>query len=264
MRTSNPAFSRQEAFAPKEWGGIMADLQRSEAKARVASTTMTVRGTIVKTAILLAIAVGVAAFSWNTALDNMSLAMPMALGGGLGGLVIAIIVGFKPRSAPVLAPVYAVLEGLFLGVISLVFAKRAGPDGAWMIGQAVMITLGILAALLMAFSMGVIRLGSTAMKVVSVATMGVGLVYLASFVMSLTGFGSIGFIHQGTPLGIGFSLFVIALASFNLVMDFQFVESGVENQAPKYMEWYAGFGLLVTLVWLYIEVLRLLSKLREK
>lgn len=264
MRTSNPVFGKQEAFAPREWGGIIADLQRSEAKARLASTTMTVRGTVVKTAILLAIAVVVAAFSWNTAQANASIAMPMVMGGALGGFVMALVISFKPKAAPILAPVYAGLEGLFLGVISLVVARSAGPQGAWMIGQAVTITLGILAALLVAFSMGLIRIGSTAMKVVIIATSGVCLIYLASFIMRLAGFGGIGFIHEGTPLGIAFSVLVIGLASFNLVMDFQFVEQGVQNQAPKYMEWYAGFGLLVTLVWLYIEVLRLLSKLRQK
>lgn len=264
MRTSNPAFSRQEAFAPREWGGIMADLQRSETKARVSSTTMTIGGTTAKTGILLGLAVICAAFSFNYAQTNPGVAMPMALGGAIGGLVLALIIGFKPTASPFLAPIYALLQGLFLGVISLVFAKQAGPQGAWMIAQAVAITLGILAALLIAFSTGLVRLGTTATKVVVVATMGVGLVYLASFVMSLMGFGGIGFIHQGGPIGIGFSLLVIGLASLNLVLDFQFIEQGVENQAPKYMEWYAGFGLLVTLVWLYIEVLRLLSKLREK
>ena len=126
------------------------------------------------------------------------------------------------------------------------------------------LTIVILAALLIAFSMGVIRLGSTATKVVSVATIGVGLVYLASSVMYWTGFGSIGFIHQGGPIGIGFRLFVIVLASFNLVLDFQFVEQGVENQSPKYMEWYGAFGLVVTLIWLYLEILRLLAKLQSR
>jgi uncharacterized YccA/Bax inhibitor family protein len=264
MRSSNPAFSKQEAFAPREWGGIMADLQRSESKARIASTTMTVQGTIVKTAILLAIAVIVAVFAWNQASTNPATAMPMALAGIFGGLVVGLIIGFKPTSAPFLAPVYAILEGLILGVISLIVAQKVGPQGTWMVAQAVGITLGILAALLIAFSMGLIRIGSTATKVVIVATLGVGLVYVASMASNLFGFGGFGFIHQGTPLGIGFSIFVIALASFNLVLDFQYIESGVENQAPKYMEWYAGYGLLVTLVWLYIEVLRLLMKLREK
>ena len=116
MRTSNPAFSRQEAFAPREWGGIMADLQRSETKARVSSTTMTVGGTIAKTSILLVIAVAVATFAWKTASENPSLALPMGLGGGLAGCVFAFIIGFKPQSAPFLSPVYAALQGLFLGL----------------------------------------------------------------------------------------------------------------------------------------------------
>lgn len=264
MRTSNPVFGKQEAFAPREWGGIMADLQRSESRARQASTTMTVRGTVVKTAILLAIAVAVAAFAWNGAQANPSIAMPMVLVGVFGGLILSLVIGFNPKSSPFLAPVYAGLEGLFLGVISLVFARQAGPQGAWMIGQAVTITLGILAALLIAFSMGLIRVGSTAMKVVIIATSGVCLIYFANIIMRLCGLGGLGFIHEGTPLGIAFSVLVIGLASFNLVMDFQYVEQGVQNRAPKYMEWYAGFGLLVTLVWLYFEVLRLLSKLRQK
>lgn len=264
MRTSNPAFSRQEAFAPREWGGIMADLQRSETKARVSSTTMTIGGTIVKTGILLILTVTCAAFSWNLGQTNPSVALPVAWGGFFGSLILSLIIGFNPKSSPFLTPAYAVLEGLLLGVISLVFAKRAGPDGAWMIAQAVAITLGILAALLIGFSIGAIRLGSTATKVVIVATMGVGLVYMANMFARVFGYGGFGFIHEGSPIGIAFSAFVIILASLNLVLDFQFVEQGVQNQSPKYMEWYAGFGLLVTLVWLYIEVLRLLSKLREK
>lgn len=264
MQSSNPVFARQEAFSPRGGGGIMDQLRLAESGLRAASTTMTVRGTVVKTSFLLAIAVVVAAFSWNAAQASPSVAMPMVMGGIFGGLILGLVISFNPKASPFLAPVYAGLEGLFLGVISMVVAKSAGPQGTWMIAQAVAITLGILASLLIAFSAGLVRLGSTATRVVIVATGGVCLLYTFNIFAHILGFGGLGFIHEGTPIGIAFSVLVIGLASFNLILDFQFVEQGVQNRAPKYMEWYAGYGLLVTIVWLYIEVLRLLSKLRQK
>ena len=272
FRTSNPVLSRNDAFAPAGWGGVSAEAPfvRAGAAANQKSDVMTIKGTAGKTAILLGACIAAAVGSWDLAVKNQGLAMPFLLGGMLGGLVLALIITFKPRSAPVLAPIYAVAEGAFLGVLSLIVAQqivqRTGDAGAGLslVFQAVLLTFGILGALLVGYAAGFIRIRGVVAKCVIVGTMGVMLTYAASFLMSMFGFGSIGFIHSNGPIGIGFSLLVIVLASANLVLDFQFIEDGVNNGAPKHMEWFGAFGLMVTLVWLYIEILRLLSKLKRE
>lgn len=256
FRTSNPALNDRVFAAP---GGATFG---SDLSARTSTAgAMTLGGTIVKSGLLLGICAVTAVFAYGYFTNNPASIRLGALGSTIGGLVLGLIIGFVPRSAPFLSPVYAALQGAFLGALSLVFAAKFGPT---IIFQGVTITFGIMAAVLIAFSFGLIRLSGTAMKVIAVATTGLMLVYLVQFVMRLMGWGTIPFIHESGPIGIGFSLFVITLASLNLVMDFQFVEQGVQSGAPKYMEWYAAFGLLVTLVWLYIEILRLLSKLQER
>lgn len=262
MRTANPVLS-EKTFAPADWPGYRAGAGAT-AMAPARAGVMTLGGTIIKTAVLLALCAVAAVVGWNMVAAQAVNPMILLLGGGLGGFVLAMIIGFKPTAAPFLAPVYAILEGAFLGAVSLLVASRVGPQGGALVFQAILLTFGIMGALLALFSVGAIRLGSTAMKIVSVATAGVCLTYLLNMVLSMFGFSGMNVIFQSGMIGIGFSLFVIVLASFNLVMDFQTIEGGVQNGAPKYMEWYAGFGLLVTLVWLYIEVLRLLAKLRRE
>ena len=223
---------------------------------------MTLQGTVNKTGILLALVVVGATYTWNLFFqdENPAAVMPIAIGGAIGGLVFALITMFKKEWAGVTAPVYAVLEGLFLGGISAIFeAQFPG-----IVIQATGLTLGTLASLLLLYKLGIIKPTENFRLMVVSATMGIGVLYLISFVMNMFGSGGIGFIHSNGLFGIGFSLFVVAIAALNLVLDFDFIEQGSEQGAPKYMEWFGAFALMVTLIWLYLEMLRLLSKLRSR
>jgi len=159
----------------------------------------------------------------------------------------------------VTTPLYAAFEGLLLGGLSLVFEARY----PGIVINAVGLTLGTLAVLLLAYSSGLIRPSENFKLGVVAATGAVALLYFVSMVMGFFG-KTIPFIHDSGPIGIGFSLFVVGLAALNLVLDFDFIERGAAMGAPKYMEWFGAFGLLVTLVWLYVEILRLLAKLQDR
>jgi uncharacterized YccA/Bax inhibitor family protein len=185
--------------------------------------------------------------------------MSLAMVGGIGGFIVALVTIFKKTWAPVTAPIYALLEGLALGGISAIFELRF-PGIAI---QAVSLTFGTLAVLLLVYRSGVIPVTENFKLGVVAATGGIALFYLATIVL---GFFGVHFttINGSGPIGIGFSIFVVIIASLNLVLDFDFIENAVRAGAPKYMEWYAAFGLMVTLIWLYFEILRLLSKLRSR
>ena len=170
-----------------------------------------------------------------------------------------MITAFKPTASPYTAPIYAACQGLFLGAISAMF-ERSYPG---IVVQAVGLTFGTLAALLMAYTSGLIKPTENFKLGVTAATGAVMLLYMASFVLRMFGI-QIGFIHDSGLFGIGFSVVVIVIAALNLVLDFDFIETGIKRGAPKYMEWYGAFGLLVTLIWLYLEILRLLAKLRQR
>jgi uncharacterized YccA/Bax inhibitor family protein len=189
----------------------------------------------------------------------MVTANPYMVIGLLGGFILALITIFAKKAAPVTAPIYAVLEGLFLGGLSAIFEARFPGIAA----QAVFATFGTLLGLLLAYRSGLIKATENFKLGVFAATAGIALLYLVSFVMGFFG-KSIPMIHEATPIGIAFSVFVVIIAALNLVLDFDFIENGVRFGAPKYMEWYAAFGLLITLVWLYLEILRLLSKVRSR
>lgn len=223
---------------------------------------MTLQGTVNKTGILLALVVIGAIYTWNLFFQNGTPAavMPIAIGGAIGGLVFALITIFKKEWAGVTAPIYAVLEGLFLGGISAIFESQF----PGIVIQATGLTLGTLASLLLLYKLGIIKPTENFRLMIVSATMGIGILYLISFVMNMFGSGGIGFIHSNGLFGIGFSLFVVAIAALNLVLDFDFIEQGSEQGAPKYMEWFGAFALMVTLIWLYLEMLRLLSKLRSR
>jgi len=181
---------------------------------------------------------------------------------GLGfilGLIMAFITCFKPAWSPTTAPIYCLFEGLFLGGFSA-FINAAYPGIPLL---AVSLTFGILFSLLMAYKSGWIQATENFKLGVVAATGGIFLVYLVSFILSFFG-GGIPFIHSSGLIGIIFSFFVVGIASLNLVLDFDFIEQGSEDGAPRYMEWYAAFGLMVTLIWLYIEIVRLLVKLRSR
>ena len=225
--------------------------------------TMTLNGTANKTGFLLLLCVLTAAFAWNQVefTENGPVGAGLYLWGGLiGGLVLAFVTIFKKQWAPITAPLYALVEGFFLGAISAIFNHMY--EGIVM--QAVMLTFGTLAALLMAYRSGLIKATENFKLGVFAATGGIALLYLVNIGMRAFGFGGMGFIHDSGLIGIAFSGFVVVIAALNLVLDFDFIENGVEKGAPKYMEWYAAFGLLVTLVWLYLEILRLLSKLQSR
>ncbi len=245
-RSGNPALS--DATFGKEGAAI--------------GKVMTLQGTVNKTGILLALLVICAFYTWNIFFQtgNPAAVMPLALGGAIGGLIFALITIFKKTWAGITAPIYAGLEGLFLGGISAIFeAQYPG-----IVIQATGLTLGTLASLLLLYKMGIIKPTENFRLMIVSATMGIGVLYLISFVMNMFGSTGIGFIHSNGLFGIGFSLFVVAIAALNLVLDFDFIEQGAEQGAPKYMEWFGAFALMVTLIWLYLEMLRLLAKLRSR
>ena len=225
---------------------------------------MTLNGTINKTGFLLLLTVLTAAFAWSQVQFGIDGRPQPGFGiylwGGLiGGFILAMVTIFKKTWAPVTAPLYALVEGFFLGAISAMYNHLY--DG--IVLQAVMLTFGTLFALLMAYRSGLIKATENFKLGVVAATGGIALVYLATIVLGFFNI-QIPLIHESGLIGIGFSLFVVVIAALNLVLDFDFIETGAQQGAPKYMEWYGAFGLMVTLVWLYIEFLRLLSKLQSR
>jgi len=215
---------------------------------------MTVQGTINKTLILLALVILSAALVW----ENYLVVLPFLLPAMIGGLIIAVITIFRQEWSPFTAPAYAVLEGVILGGISG-FMNVMYPG---IVVQAVALTFGVFFLLLIVFSTRLIQVTETFKLVVIGATGAIALLYLADIVLGFFG-RPVGFIHESGFLGIGFSLFVVVIASLNLILDFDYIKKGVEHGSPKYLEWYGAFALLVTLVWLYLEILRLLGKLRR-
>ena len=228
---------------------------------------MTITGTVNKTGFLLLLVIASAAMVWSQAMPLLaqnimpSWLMPTMIGGALGGFVMAIIVMAKKESAGVTAPIYAVIEGLFLGAVSAMYASAY--EGIVM--QAVGLTFGVFLTLLMLYKAGIVRATEKFKTGIMAATGGIMIVYLVSFVMGFFNGGvGIGVLSAATPMGIGISLVIVTIAALNLILDFDFIEKASEAGAPKYMEWYGAFGLMVTLVWLYLEILRLLSKLNRR
>lgn len=243
MRSGNP-FLGDKSF----------DLvERGEAR-------MTLMGTVNKTAILLALTLISALWVWNKyyELQDPAAIMPLMWIGIIGGLVLALITTFAKKAAPFTAPAYALLEGLALGGISAFYETRY----PGIVIQGVGLTFGTLACLLLAYRTGLVKATENFKLGIVAATGAIALLYVVNLVMGMFGH-SMGFIHEGGTVGILFSLVVVTVAALNLVLDFDFIEQGVAAGSPKYMEWFGAFGLLVTLVWLYLEMLRLLSKLRK-
>lgn len=300
FRTSNPALTRSNVFTPAQsWE----DLERqgraagtpgaashsaaipgtdapvaSRSAAAASDKVMTLQGTVNKTAILLTLCVTTALVGWNVTTSADPAVSPglLMMGGMLSGLVLSLICAFAPRTAPVTAPLYALAQGLFVGGISAVYAARFAttkPDAGavalntnLVLGAGVL-TFSILGALLLGYSTGLVRPGKWFRSAVIVGTMGACLFGLAAVLSNVFfGFGSLIALYDpsnGGLVSVGFSLLLVALASSNLVLDFELIHDGVKSRAPRSMEWYGGFALLVTLIWLYIEVLRLLAKLRS-
>ena len=214
---------------------------------------MTLDGAVNKTGILLSLCFGGAFVGWNIP----TLMIPAAI----VGFVLALVTIFRsPAKAGSTAPLYALSQGIFLGGITMIFETQF-PGIAI---QAIGLTFGILASLLFCYKSGIIKPTENFRLMVFSATVGIGIVYLVSILINLFGSGQeVMMIHSSGPVGIGFSLFVVGIASLNLVLDFDFIEEGAEKGMPKYMEWYGAFSLMVTLIWLYMEILRLLAKLRR-
>ncbi|AQQ72160.1 putative membrane protein [Limihaloglobus sulfuriphilus] len=262
FRSSNPAMNES----------VFDRVGRSSS---ASTDVMTINGSITKTAILLAIAFITAAFAWDRfyPADSAQSGFGLLIICLIASIVAAMVTIFKPTAAPIIAPIYAAFEGVLLGIISAMYASSAssvdpqtGQQSAFGPGiviNAIMLTFGVLACMLIAYRSGLIRATEKFKIGVVAATGAIALVYLASIVMGFFG-ASIPMIHSSGPIGIGFSLIVVIIASLNLILDFDFIERGADYGAPKYMEWYGAFGLMVTLVWLYLEILRLLSKLNRR
>lgn len=273
MRTSNPAlndkvFEQARIGATAEtapgWaaGQALEDAYTAPAYRGpvVGEDTMTLNGVAWASGALLVLLVAAGVFGWNSVdsqLDTLTIPgwLPFVLFGGLG---VAILTMFKPKLARFTAPVYALLEGALLGAISALY--NATYDG--IVVQAVALTIGVFAVMLFLFATRIVKVTDKLRTGIIAATGAIMLVYVANMILSIFG-SNLPFLHSTGVLGIGISLVIVGVAAFNLLLDFDFVERGVEAGAPRYMEWYAAFGLLVTLIWLYLELLRLLSKLRR-
>ncbi|MGL4364030.1 MAG: Bax inhibitor-1/YccA family protein [Bacteroidales bacterium] len=251
FRSSNPALS-DKIF--KQVHGNMVQ----------SSSAMTIAGTIHKTLLLLLLAVLGASYTWLLFYNNApsetatSLIVPYMWGGLIGGIIFSLIAIFNPRRSTWAAPLYAICEGLFLGAISAIFDFQTKGIAF----QAVVLTLAVLFLMLSLYRMGVIKVTEKLRSGIIVATGGVAIFYLITWIIGM--FTNISFLHDSSPISIGISLLIVGIAAFNFLLDFDFIEKGAQNGAPKYMEWFGAFGLMLTLVWLYLEMLRLLSKLQSK
>ncbi len=231
---------------------------RSQGYASYGAEVMTIDGTINKTALMLLITAGMAFLSWMMFGGTGSAQIWMIVG-AIGGFIVAMVTVFKKHLSATTAPIYAMLEGVFLGCFSG-FMETIYPGIAF---QAICLTFFVLFSLLLAYRSRIINVTENFRLGVFAATGAIALYYLFSIIVGLFGI-TVPFLHDNGPLGIGFSVVVVIIASLNLVLDFDFIERGSQSNLPKYMEWYGAFGLMVTLIWLYIEIIRLLAKLRSR
>ncbi|MDB6067074.1 MAG: rane protein [Pedosphaera sp.] len=239
MESSNPLLSRN------------IDISRD----REMTSSMNLEGVVNKTGILLLLCLAAGAFSWS----QPQLQGLFIYGGLIGGTITFLIGMFKPSSTPFTAPLYAVFEGLCLGALSqLINVRFPG-----IMVNALLLTFGVLAVMLFLYVTRIIRVTSTLVKGVLMATAAVALVYVVDMIMGMFG-TRVPYIHETGMIGVTISLVIVGIAAFNLLIDFAVIENNIRQRAPKYMEWYCGMALLVTIVWLYLELLRLLSKLRSR
>ncbi len=247
LKGVNPALSEQtfDQIVPEATGELM-----------------TVSGTLKKFGLMFIMMLASASFTWGLFYKGVDV-KPFMLTGMIGGLVIALVIIFKKTWAPYLALGYAVLEGLFLGAVSAFFDYAFRDTYPGIIMQAVLLTFGTAGAMYGFYHFGVIRATNTFRKVVMGATAGIALFYLLSFVLRMFGI-QMPYLHDNGLIGIGISVVIVSVAALNLILDFDMIENGARHGAPKYFEWYSAFGLMVTIVWLYLEILRLLSKLASR
>jgi len=231
-------------------------------QATSASTgTMTVKGTATKSLVLILMILAGAMYTWKIAYEaiNPASLQPWMWGGVIGGFVVAMIISFKPIWAQYLAPIYAVLEGLFLGAISAVFSQAFATTAPGIVMNATLLTILTAVVMLIIYRTNLIKVDGKFAKIMTIAIGAIALYYIVSMVLSLFGV-NLTMLHNSGPLSIGISLVIIGVAAFSLLMDYEFIVRASESGAPKYMEWYGAFGLMVTLVWLYLEILKILAK----
>lgn len=220
-----------------------------------ATSYMTVKGTVQKTFVLTALVFAAAVWSWNNP-SNMWMMV-----GAIGGLISGLITAFKPTAAPVSAPIYAVFQGLFLGGISYVVETQFQLSG--IVTQAISLTIGVLFLMLFLYQSGIIKVTDKLRMGIAAATGAIFFMYLINFIMSF--FGAAFFTMADTSLmAIGINLVIVGVAAFNLLLDFDFIDRASKSGAPKQMEWFGAFGLMVTLIWLYLELLKLLSRINSR
>jgi uncharacterized YccA/Bax inhibitor family protein len=263
FKSSNPTLS-QKSFSKDLLDSSVFDT----------AERMTVKGTLNKFGILFMLTLASAYITWKEFVGGAEI-QSYVIGGAIAAIVLSLIIVFKKNLSPYLAPAFAIAEGLFLGGLSAMFEFAAGSsyEGSattygngysGIVVQAIGLTFCVVAAMYLLYKFQVIKVTAKFKAILLTATVGLGLFYLGMFIASFFNVSLPGFMYQGSAFGIGFSVFVVALAALNLVMDFDMIEQGAEAGAPKYMEWYGAFGLLVTIVWLYVEILRLLAKLNSR
>ena len=251
FKSSNPVLSEKKLTG----SGLDAAL--------LFENSMTLKGTLQKFGFLFLMVLGSSYFSWKEYTDHGNV-QPLILIGAFGGLVVAFIIIFKREWAGYLAPLYALLQGLFIGAISANYNAAFAEVAPNIVVTAVGLTFAVVIAMYLLYSFRIIQVTQKLRSVIMIATGGIFVFYLMSWVMQLFGMPVFPFLHEGGTVGIIFSLVVVGVASLNLLLDFDMIEKGVASGQPKYMEWYGAFGLLVTIVWLYLEILRLLSKLYKR
>lgn len=223
--------------------------------------TMTAKGTAMKSLLLLIMVLAGASYTWKIFYEaiNPASVQPWLWGGAIGGFVIAMIISFKPNLAQYLAPIYAVLEGLFLGAISAMFSQAFAESAPGIVINAVLLTMLTAFVMFLVYRTGLIKVNDKFIRIISIAVGAIALYYFVTIILSLFGVNLV-MLHNSGPLSIGISLVIIGVAAFSLMLDFNFIEKASAAGAPKYMEWYGAFGLMVTLIWLYLEILKLLAK----
>jgi uncharacterized YccA/Bax inhibitor family protein len=222
--------------------------------------TMTVRGAINKFGFLLFMVLAGATYTWYLYYNNAQQTMTTLMWVGIiGGLITVFAISFKPTLAPYLSPAYGILEGFFLGAISAILNDAFKEKYPGLVMQAVGLTFGVAIAMFLLYNFRIIKATERFKSIIFTATAGIAIFYVLTLVLGLFHV-NIPFMYDSSVLGIGLSIFVVAIAALNLIIDFDMIERGADMGAPKFMEWYGAFGLLVTMVWLYVEILRLLSR----
>ncbi|MEO7531723.1 MAG: Bax inhibitor-1/YccA family protein [Sediminibacterium sp.] len=223
--------------------------------------TMSVRGAINKFGFLMLMVIAGAGYNWHLfEQGQVGLMSTLMITGAIGGMIVAFAIIFKPNWAGYVAPLYGLLEGLFIGGISAIINAKFAKQYPGLVMQAVGLTFGVAIAMFLLYNFRIIKATEKFKSVIISATLGIAIFYMLTWVLRLFGV-SVPFMYDSSMLSIGISLFVVAIAALNLILDFDMIEQGAERGAPKFMEWYGAFGLLVTMVWLYMEILRLLTKL---